>query len=233
MFKQQFCFGFFCHWLLTDSNVELLSDFDVKVKNNLFYFYLKHFLSVMVLPDDSSFTSLTTRLMELLLVPLILLGGPCLIIKAFGSWLSTFALWHMYWSPGLTICAVLLVLAALYPKDAYIAAETVSLFLALEVLNLKMYMQQRSMHRQLCRDAEVMGWPRPPFKFVRLQDRGRWSCTFWCCCLSATCFTCSLSSHSQGCDTSPPLVDWAIGTRSVAGGWLIPQTSELFTPNYR
>ena len=77
------------------------------------------------------------------------------------------------WSPGLVIVMGLIGLAACFPKDAANAAYGLVLMLQIELLNVKLYVAQRKMHRQLCKDAKAMGWPKPPFKFVRLQNRGR------------------------------------------------------------
>lgn len=78
-----------------------------------------------------------------------------------------------YVSPGVVIVVILAALASFFPKDASLAAEALVLLLQIELLNVRLYVAQRKMHFQLCKDAKVMGWPAPSFKFVRIQDRGK------------------------------------------------------------
>lgn len=78
------------------------------------------------------------------------------------------------WSPGLVVVMALMVLAALYPKDAQDAAYALVVFMQLELMNLRLYVMQRRMHHKLSKDMKKhWGVELPPFKFVRIQDRGR------------------------------------------------------------
>ena len=78
----------------------------------------------------------------------------------------------LHLSPGCMLVALLTVLAIFYPKDAENAALALELFLRLELMNLRMYLMQRKLHRQLSKQMrEGWGAEPPPFRFVRIQDR--------------------------------------------------------------
>lgn len=75
-------------------------------------------------------------------------------------------------TPGVVLVLGLGVLCCLFPRESYALIEFARLWVRLEFLNLRLYVQQRRLHRQLTEDMKAWGVTPPPFKFVRLQDRG-------------------------------------------------------------
>ena len=64
-------------------------------------------------------------------------------------------------------------LAIVFPQETYLVCMKISLEIELMLLNRRMRRLQWKLYKQLQKDAKVMGWPAPPpFKFVRIQDRG-------------------------------------------------------------
>ena len=65
-------------------------------------------------------------------------------------------------------------LAIVFPEETYLTCMKISLEIELMLLNWKMRRMQWKLYKQLCKDAKTLGLPEPPpFKFVRLQDRGK------------------------------------------------------------
>lgn len=76
-------------------------------------------------------------------------------------------------SPGVWLCVLLFVGALLYPADAQQLARLLEYRVQLEWANLRCYMVQKKMHRELVAmiEKEWPGMPTPPFKFVRIENR--------------------------------------------------------------
>ena len=63
--------------------------------------------------------------------------------------------------------------ALVFPEETYFYATKIALEIELMFLNWKMHRLQKRLYKQLCKDAKEIGLPPPPpFKFVRIQDRG-------------------------------------------------------------
>ena len=76
-------------------------------------------------------------------------------------------------TPGVVLVLGMGVLACLFPREAAALSEMVCMWVRLEILNARLYIQQRRLHAQLAKSMkDAWGVEPPPFKFVRLQDRG-------------------------------------------------------------
>lgn len=77
-------------------------------------------------------------------------------------------------TPGLVLCLFIAFAIATWPEETSAVVERCILEMRIMELNFKMERLQRKMYRQLVKDAKTMGWPAPPpFKFVPIQQRGK------------------------------------------------------------
>ncbi len=77
-------------------------------------------------------------------------------------------------TPGIVLCCAMAFAVALWPEEVHHIVERSILELRIMVLNWRLYRAQRKLYKQLQQDAKTLGIPQPPpFKFVRIQDRGK------------------------------------------------------------